>query len=187
MAKAINIFDVDDTLVVTRSKIRVLDHKTRKVIELTPKEFNHYKEDPNHYLDFSDFRDAEILKAGKIIEWVFDILRRSIKNGTPVGIITARDDATSVEEFLQHNGININPNYIFAINDPALGFEGTTAEKKKEAFIRFIEMGFTDFRFYDDDVENIKIAQQLAKEDPNITMRTKLIKQKWIPRFDAFA
>jgi len=186
MAKAINIFDVDDTLVVTRSKIRVFDHKTRKVIELTPKEFNHYKEDPNHFLDFSDFQDAEILKAGKIIDWVFDILRRTISRGKPVGIITARDDADVVHDFLSHNGININPKYIFAINDPAQNFQGTTAEKKKEAFMKFIEMGFTNFQFFDDDAENIKIADSIAKEDPNIKMRTKLIKQKWIPKFNAF-
>jgi hypothetical protein len=186
MGKSINIFDVDDTLVVTRSKIRVFDHKTRKVIELTPQEFNHYEADPDHFLDFSDFRDAEILKAGKIIEWVFDILRRTIKRGKPVGIITARDDSNAVEEFLSHHGIDINPKYVFAINDPSSNFSGTTAEKKKEAFMKFIEMGFTNFQFFDDDAENIKIADSIAKEDPNIKMRTKLIKQKWIPKFDAF-
>jgi hypothetical protein len=186
MGKSINIFDVDDTLVVTKSKIRVFDHKTRKVIELTPQEFNTYETDPDHFLDFSDFRDAEILKAGKIIDWVFDILRRTIKRGKPVGIITARDDGSSVEEFLSHNGININPKYIFAINDPSQNFSGTTAEKKKEAFMKFIDMGFTNFQFFDDDAENIKIADSIAKEDPSIKMRTKLIKQKWIPKFDAF-
>ena len=107
MGKAINIFDVDDTLVVTRSKIRVFDHKSRKVIELTPQEFNTYEANPDHFLDFSDFRDAEILKAGKIIDWVFDILRRTIKRGKPVGIITARDDGAAVEEFLSHNQVSL--------------------------------------------------------------------------------
>ena len=52
--------------------------------------------------------------------------------------------------------------------------------------MKFIEMGFTNFQFFDDDAENIRIADSIAKEDPNIKMRTKLIKQKWIPKFDAF-
>ena len=37
---AITIFDVDDTLVVTRSKIKVHNPKTGFSTELTPQEFN---------------------------------------------------------------------------------------------------------------------------------------------------
>ena len=88
-------------------------------------------------------------------------------------------------KFLAHNGININPQYIFAINDTSLGFKGSTSEKKKEAFKKFMEMGFNDFTFFDDDEDNIKLAKSLSKE-PNIKMRAKLIKSKWIPKFDDF-
>jgi Icc-related predicted phosphoesterase len=183
--KSITIFDVDDTLVVTRSKIKVHNPKTGFSAELTPQEFNTFQKRPNDKIDFSDFRDLEILKAGKIIEWVFSILRRAIKKGKPVGVITARDDAKLIQQFLAHNGININPNYIFAINDPSLKFKGSTAERKKEAFKKFIGMGFNDFTFYDDDNENIKLAKSLNKE-PGINMKAKLIKQKWIPRFSDF-
>ena len=68
---SINIFDVDDTLVVTDSKIRVTDHETKQTYELTPKEFNEYEAQPHHELDFTDFQNPDILKAGKIIDWVF--------------------------------------------------------------------------------------------------------------------
>ena len=44
----INIFDVDDTLVVTDSKIKVTDNKNGKVYELTPKEFNEYESKKHH-------------------------------------------------------------------------------------------------------------------------------------------
>mgnify|MGYP003114799143 FL=1 len=187
MGNKIKIFDVDDTLVVTKSKIKVYDTKTRKWFSLTPQDFNHYKTEPHHKLDYSDFRDLEILKAGKTIDWVFEILRRAVKKGTPVGVITARDDKDIICEFLSHNDVHINCNYIYAINDPDLGFTGSTAEKKKQAFERFVNMGFTNFEFYDDDAENIRLANQLAKEDPTIKMKAKLIKQKWIPRFDDFS
>ena len=182
---AITIFDVDDTLVVTKSKIKVHNPKTGFSADLTPQEFNTFKTMPNDKMDFSDFQSLDILKGGKIIEWVFSILRRTIAKGAPVGIITARDDSKLIQQFLAHNGININPQYIFAINDTSLGFKGSTSEKKKEAFKKFIDMGFNDFTFFDDDEENIKLAMSLSKE-PNIKMKAKLIKSKWIPKFEDF-
>ena len=185
--KDIVIFDVDDTLVVTRSMIKVSNPTTGFSTELTPQEFNTFKSRKNDKFDFSDFRNLDILKGGKIIEWVFNILKRSIKKGKPVGIITARDDAKLIQQFLAHNGININPNYIFAINDTALGFKGSTAEKKKAAFMKFVKMGYTNFEFFDDDKENIKLANSLNKELPDVKMKATLIKQKWIPRFDDFS
>jgi len=183
--RAITIFDVDDTLVVTRSKIKVHNPKTGFSAELTPQQFNTFKKRPDDKMDFSDFQNLDILKAGKIIEWVFSILRRAIQRGKPVGIITARDDSKLIQQFLSHNGININPQYVFAINDPKLKFKGSVAERKKEAFKKFINMGFSDFTFFDDDEENIKIAKELAKET-GVKMKAKLIKQKWIPKFSDF-
>jgi len=117
--KDITVFDVDDTLVVTKSKIKVFNPKTGYEIELTPQEFNTFKTKAHDKFDFSDFRDLEILKGGKIIEWVFNILKRTIAKGKAVGIITARDDAKLIYDFLSHNGVKINPDYIFAINDPS--------------------------------------------------------------------
>ena len=183
---AITIFDVDDTLVVTRSKIKVHNPKTGFSTELTPQEFNTFRKRPNDRMDFSDFQSLDILKGGKIIEWVFSILKRTIQKGKAVGIITARDDAKLIQQFLAHNGININPQYIFAINDTSLGFKGSTAERKKQAFRKFIEMGFNDFTFFDDDEDNIKLAKSLSKE-PGIKMKAKLIKSKWIPKFNDFS
>jgi hypothetical protein len=183
--KDITIFDIDDTLVITRSKIKVHNPKTGFAADLTPQEFNTFKKRPHDKMDFSDFQSLDILKAGKIIEWVFSILKRTIIKGKPVGIITARDSSSLIQQFLSHNGININPNYIFAINDPGLKLKGSTAERKKEAFRKFIDMGFTNFTFFDDDRENINLANSLNKE-PGIKMKAKLIKQKWIPNFDDF-
>ena len=179
----INIFDVDDTLVVTDSKIKVTDNKTGKVYELTPKEFNDYEAKAHHDLDFTDFSDPNILKAGKIIDWVFNILKATMKKGKRVGIITARGDAQLIYDFLIHHGVDVNPKYIFAINDPVQKFTAKNiATRKQEAFQRLMDMGFNDFTFFDDDKENIRLAQELDKKNPNINLKTKLIKQKWIPK-----
>ena len=184
--KDITIFDFDDTLVVTKSKIKVHNPKTGFSTELTPQEFNTFQKRPNDKMDFSDFQNPNILKGGMIIEWVFNILKRTIAKGKPVGIITARDSADLIYDFLSHHGIKINPDYIFAINDPKLGFTGSTAQKKKEAFMKFVQMGFRNFKFFDDDKENVNIAKKLARENKDIKMDATLIKQKWIPKFNDF-
>jgi len=54
--KSITIFDVDDTLVVTKSKIKVHNPKTGFSTELTPQEFNTFQQRSNDKMDFSDFQ-----------------------------------------------------------------------------------------------------------------------------------
>lgn len=181
--KHITIFDLDDTLIVTSSKIRVFNPATGFSVELTPREFNEFKYRDGDEMDFSDFRDLEILKAGHIIEWVFNILKRTVSKGDPVGIITARDNPKLIYDFLDYHGVSINPSYIFAINQPNSGFKGSIAQRKKQAFLKFINQGFNRFTFFDDDKENIKIAKSLSKEFPKIKMDATLIKRKWIPKF----
>ena len=181
--KSITVFDVDDTLIVTQSKIIVTNTQTGIQTSLTPQDFNTYKSTPHDEFDFKDFKDLNLLKTGRLIDWVFNILRRAISTGKPVGIITARDNADLIVDFLEHNGVKLDHKYVFAINDPKLGFNGSTAEKKRQAFIKFIEMGFSDFHFYDDDEENIKIAKSIPKDFHGVKMDATLIKKKWIPHF----
>jgi len=180
-----NIFDVDDTLVVTDSRIRVTDNKTGEILELTPQDFNEYERRSSHKLDFSDFQNPEILKAGKIIDWVFDILKSTLKREKAVGIITARDDRDLIYNFLLSHGVKIHKDFIFAVSDPKeFDISKPIAENKKEAFRKLMELGFTDFNFFDDDKENLRLAKSLEDEYPDIKIRTKHIKQKWIPRKD---
>lgn len=177
--EAITIFDVDDTLVITDSQIRVNDIKTGETFTLTPAEFNEFEKHAHHEMDFSDFKDLEILKAGKIIERVFNVLRKTMQRGRRVGIITARDDKNLIYQFLLHHGVVVNPKYIFAVSDPDNGFEGSIADRKKQAFMELIKIGFRDFIFYDDDKENIKIADSLGKEIKGIKIKTRHVNPDW--------
>ena len=176
---AITIFDVDDCLVVTKSLIRVTDTQTSETFELTPAQFNEFEKQSHHKMDFSDFTNLDILKAGKIIDRIFNVLKETMDKGRRVGIITARDNKDLIYQFLLHHGVVVNPKYIFAINDPSLGFEGSVAEKKKQAFYELVKMGFKDFVFYDDDQENIRLANSIAKEIKGVTIKTKLVKPEW--------
>jgi hypothetical protein len=177
--EAITIFDVDDTLVITDSKIRVTDSKTGEQITLSPAEFNEFEKHPHHEMDFSDFRNLDILKAGKIIDKVFNVLKKAMNRGRRVGIITARDDKDLIFQFLLHHGVIVNPKYIFAVSDPNNGFTGSIADRKKQAFMELITIGFNDFIFYDDDKENINIANSLGKEIQGVSIKTRHVKPEW--------
>lgn len=181
---SIIIFDLDDTLVVTNAKILVKDALTGETFDLTPQEFNEYEKEPHHEVDYNQFNDANILKAGRLVEWVLSILKSAYESGTAVGIITARNNKDLVREFLLSHGIDIHPNLVYAISDPEFTFEGTIAEKKREAFRKLIAKGFKHFTFYDDDRKNLELAKSLEDEFSEITMKTRKIGRTQVPKLN---
>lgn len=185
--KHITVFDIDDTIVITNSKIKVSNPSTGFSAELTPQEFNSFERRDGDIMDFSDFKNLEILKAGKIIERVFNILKRTILKGDPVAIITARDDAKLIHNFLSHHGVKIKLSNIYAVNDPALKFSGSIAQRKRAAFVELIKRGYNKFTFFDDDKENIKIAKNIVYDYPNIKMDATHINKRWLPHFEAWS
>jgi hypothetical protein len=162
--------------------IKVHDTTSGETFELTPAQFNEFEKKHHHKMDFSDFTNLDILKAGNIIEKVFSVLQNTMSKGRRVGIITARDSKDLIFQFLLHHGVVVNPNYIYAINDPNLGFEGSVAEKKKQAFLDLVRMGFKDFIFYDDDKENIRIADTVSKEIKGVRIKTKHVTPEWLKK-----
>jgi len=167
--RKIAVFDLDDTIVVSKAKIKVHDQKTDKYFELTPEEYNEYEKQPSHTLDFSEFKDLEIMKAGKLIHYYLKILRTAYKSKVAVGIVTARDDKEMIFRWLEeHLKVRIDKSLIFAVNDPVHGFKGSVADRKTQAFKEIIEMGYKDIQFYDDDKANIRLVKGLEKEYPDV-------------------
>ena len=172
------IFDLDDTIVITDAKIQVCDKGGKKCFSLTPEEFNSYQHDPKHILNFDDFKSLEIMKAGKLITKYLNILEREYKKGNAVGVITARDDQEMIYTWLkEHVGFHVKKSFIWAINDPILGLTGTIAQKKEQAFKWFIEEGYTDLTFFDDDKANVKIIKSISKDYTDLRIKTHLAKK----------
>lgn len=172
------IFDLDDTIVITDAKIQVCDKGGKKCFSLTPEEFNSYQHDPKHILNFDDFKSLEIMKAGKLITKYLNILEREYKKGNAVGVITARDDQEMIYTWLkEHVGFHVKKSFIWAINDPILGLTGTIAQKKEQAFKWFIEQGYTDLTFFDDDKANVKIIKSISKDYTDLRIKTHLAKK----------
>ena len=167
------VFDLDDTLVITNAKIKVCDKKTGECFSLSPEEFNEYESNPNHELNFDEFKSLEIMKAGKLIDYYLKIFKEAYKMKIAVGIVTARDDREMIYKWLrEHVGYKIDKDLIFAINDPVHKFKGGISDRKKQAFISLIELGYTDFQFYDDDDANLRLVKSLEKEYDNIKIST---------------
>jgi len=180
---SMNVFDMDDTLCITGAKIRIYDPSNHTEYALTPQEFNDYERKPHHIVDFGEFDNHEILMNGKIIKWVVDILVNTMKKGKDVGIITARGDKQIIIDFFKKHGIHLNPAFIFAVNSPNSKYTGNVHQRKQQAFEDLIAIGYTNFRFFDDNQSNLDYAKKLEEIYPNISMETKLILPKHIPAF----
>ena len=156
------IFDLDDTLVKTEAKIKVLNHRTKRVIcELTPEQFNQFQQEPHHVLDFEDFDSAEILREGRFIHSIFSKLKYYYNKGVPVSIVTARSSSGLVRNFFLENGIDLHPDLVIAINDPFYGYVGSISERKQRAIMDLIESGYTDLVFFDDNDDNLRLAKDV--------------------------
>ena len=173
------VFDLDDTLVITDAKIKVCNKKSGECFALTPEEFNEYEKHADHELDFDDFKSLEIMKAGKMIDYYLKIFKEAYKQKLAVGIVTARDDREMIYTWLrEHVGFKIDKDLIFAVNDPVHKYKGAISDRKKAAFKELIDMGYTDFQFYDDDMANLKLVKSLESEYEGINISTiKAIKQ----------
>ena len=166
---AITVFDLDDTLVITDAKIKVCNIVTGDCHELTPEEFNEYETNPNHELNFDDFKSLEIMKAGDLIHYYLKILADAYKMKRAVGIVTARDSQEMIYTWLKdHVGFHIAKDLIYAINDPVHGLTGSIAQKKQQAFREYIEMGYRKIQFFDDDNANLKLVKDLQEEYPDV-------------------
>ena len=168
---SITVFDLDDCLVVTQAKIKVCNIVTGDCHELTPEEFNEYESNPNDKLDFNDFKSLEIMKAGELIHYYLKILADAYKMKRAVGIVTARDDREMIYKWMkEHVGFHIAKDLIYAINDPVHKLKGSISEKKKEAFRQYIEMGYKNIQFFDDDDANLRLVKELESEYPDINL-----------------
>jgi len=147
------MFDLDDTLIISDAKIKVLDPKTQKIIaELTPAEFNFFKPSKKAVLSFEDFESADVLRKSEFIQHVYEKLKKYYRSGV------------HVSNFFLENGINIHPDLVIAVNDPKFGFTGNIAQRKKQAILSLIEHGYRDFIFFDDNDENLQLAKETEKE-----------------------
>ena len=164
------IFDIDDTLVNTSTKVKVV--KDGKVIKkLNSHDFTHYKLQPGEEFDFGAFRDArEFFTKSKPIIPMINQLKHDINTGNKVVMVTARSDFDNKELFLdtfRKFGIDIDKVHVYRSGNIELKIP--TEEKKKMIIRKLLSANdYTKAIMYDDAKPNLDLFVSLKDEHPGV-------------------
>lgn len=189
--KTLRVFDFDDTLAKTNSKVGITeyDKETGKQIKpeymITPAQYATFKEDVtanNPSIEYKyDYREFAEVVNPKIIDFTFDILRNVVtklreESSYPAVILTARghDANKNISDFLSS----------FDINIPVITLNGSAPELKsnwiKDAML---SRNIPHIEFFDDSPLNVKAVNNLNNDEElmskfgnDLRIRSRLIK-----------
>lgn len=163
------IFDIDDTLVHTQTKVHVI--KDGQVVKsLNSHEFTHYKLQDGEQFDFGDFRNAhDFFHNSKPIIPMLNQLKHDIATGNKVVMVTARADFDDKELFLdtfRKYGVDMSKVHVYRAGN--MQGKMQTEEKKKIIIRDLLNQGrYTKAIMYDDAVPNLHSFVELKKEYPH--------------------
>ena len=162
--KKLRVFDFDDTLVKSNSKVYVVNKGKKKT--LTPGEFAIYKKKSGDEFDFSDFDKVIEPKQIKSMFKVFNNIYKA-SGSRRLTILTARAAYKPVRKFLKDVGFN--DVYVVALGD-------SNQQKKADWIKSQIQKGYNDILFLDDSPKNVKVVKQLKQKYPKIKMDARVVK-----------
>jgi FMN phosphatase YigB (HAD superfamily) len=163
------IFDIDDTLVHTQTKVHVVkDGRVAK--SLNSHDFTHYKLQPGEQFDFENFRNAhDFFHNSKPIIPMMNQLKSDISTGNKVVMVTARADFDDRELFLdtfRKYGVDMNKVHVYRAGNMSNKIQ--TEEKKKIIIRNLLNKGqYTKAIMYDDAVPNLESFVELKDEYPH--------------------
>jgi len=158
----IHVFDFDDTLVRTNSRIYVT-HADGSSSTMNPREYAAYRRHPNDIFDYSDFEQViePILMTGTFLR-----LKRSISEvgENNVFILTARGNPDPVAEYM--SSVGVDGIRVFAT--------GTSDPRAKAQVIRneVLSRAIRRVYVYDDAAKNIDAVRNLRKSMPGVDIIT---------------
>lgn len=169
------IFDIDDTLLHTTAKIKVV--KDQQVIkDLSNQEFNNYQLQPGEEFDFGEFRNAEKFRQeSKPIAPMVRKLKTIMAHAGNAKIImlTARADFDDKDKFLQtFKDIGIDMSRIHVHRAGNLPGNQAPAYKKAVWVRKYLDTKqYGHVRLYDDSMSNLRVFKELQKEYPTVDFR----------------
>ncbi len=174
--KGLTIFDIDDTMFVSKARVLVKNKNTGQVKALTPMEFNSYKLRKNEEYDYGEFRSAKIFyqtatPIARMVQKAKAIISNATKKGSKVIIVTARSDMDDKKLFIktfEAHGIPMKNVYV----ERAGNMSGkNSAANKAIIFRKYLQTGeYARIRLFDDHKDNLKALLDLKKEFPSIEM-----------------
>ena len=170
--QGLTIFDIDDTLLHTTAKIRVVKNGA-VVRELTNQEFNTYTLAPGEEFDFGEFRSAEKFnRESRPIEPMINLLKSILRNATNSRVImlTARADFDDKNLFLdtfKQYGIDMSQVHVHRAGN--LPGDDHPAEKKAIWVRQYLDTGrYGRVRLFDDSMNNLRVFNSLQAEYPGV-------------------
>jgi len=162
LEKKLRVFDFDDTLVKSNSKIYVTNKGKKKT--LSTGEYAVYKKKPGDEFDFSDFSKIIEPKQIKAMFKVFQNIYKASGNRR-LTILTARGAYKPVRKFFKDIGYDV---YVVAL--------ASSNPKDKSDWVETqIKKGYDNILFFDDSKKNILAVKRLEKKYPDIKMITRLV------------
>lgn len=164
--KTLYAFDLDDTLITTKSNVIV---KTPSEIKkLTPAQYALYTAGDDEELDFSEFKsikDPELIRSN--VRLFLDALSKSSLMSKTI-ILTARtpDVVDDIQQLLASKNLPQVEIHAVGSSDP---------NEKARVIQNFINNGYTSVRFYDDSPYNIAAVNNLKDINPDVDIVAKLV------------
>ncbi len=162
LEKKLRVFDFDDTLVKSNSKIYVTNKGKKKT--LSTGEYAVYKKKPGDEFDFSDFSKIIEPKQIKAMFKVFQNIYKASGNRR-LTILTARAAYKPVRQFFKDIGYDV---YVIALSS-------SNPKDKSDWIETQIKKGYDDILFFDDSRKNIEAVKKLEKKYSDIKMTTRLV------------
>jgi len=172
--KGLTIFDIDDTMFISKAKVRVKNTNTGKVKELTPQEYNDYKLGNNEVWDYGEFKSSKIFyktatPIARMIEKAKAIIKNATARGSKVIIVTARSDMDNKDLFIktfEAHGIPMKNVYVERAGN--VGGKNSAANKTI-VFKKYLDTNkYARVRLFDDHMDNLKALLDLKREYPNV-------------------
>jgi len=162
------IFDIDDTLVNTTTKVGVR-RDGKLVKQLNSHDFTHYELQPGEEFDFGGFRDArEFFTQAQPIPGMMRQLKQDIESGNKVIMLTARSDFNDRDVFLdtfRQYGIDMDRIHVYRAGN--LVTRAATEEKKKIILKHLLgKHAYEKVIMYDDSVPNLNAFLSLKQDFP---------------------
>tara|TARA_B110000503_G_C6938275_1_gene325748 strand:- start:180 stop:704 length:525 start_codon:yes stop_codon:yes gene_type:complete len=164
LEKKLRVFDFDDTLVKSNSKVYVTNNG--KKTTLSPGEFAIYDKKAGDEYDFSDFDKVIEPKKIKAMFRVFKNIYKA-SGSRRLTVLTARAAYRPVRKFLKDVGFN--DVYVVALGD-------ANPKKKSDWVDGQIKRGYNDILFLDDSPKNVSAVKKLKQKYPNIKMDARVVK-----------
>ncbi len=163
------IFDIDDTLVHTQTRVHVIKNG-QAIKSLNSHDFTHYRLEPGETFDFGDFTDAkEFFEKSRPIIPMMNQLKQDIATGNKVVMVTARSDFDDKELFLdtfRKYGVDMDRVHVYRAGNIT---DRIATEKKKKLIIRELlkKDYYTKAIMYDDAEPNLQAFVSLKNEFPH--------------------